>query len=345
MKADQLRSGTLWKIIIHENDISAQNSDGERVAIDGTDALDLSHGDIIEVLTDNRVVRLHNGKSSSALIYITNQCNSNCIMCPDSETARQKQNTITKQFLLDYVSLLPSDLLHIDITGGEPTLLKEGLVEVIASTFKVVETAEVQVLTNGRSFADEKYTMQFEPFSKNRLYIEIPIHAGEGKLHDKIAGIRGAFDQTYKGIKLLQRYKIPVGIRVVVQKLNIWHLTDIIDMIANHYPNIMYIDFLGLEVMGNAFKNKDDVWIEFDDVKHFLENAVEHCLYRGIEPRLFNYPLCLFEKKYWYCYKNSITDHKIRYMDACETCPMINRCGGFFSTTIHNTTFQARPIK
>ena len=94
-----------------------------------------------------------------------------------------------------------------------------------------------------------------------------------------------------------------------------------------------------------TFKNKDDVWIEFDDVKHFLENAVEHCLYRGIEPRLFNYPLCLFEKKYWYCYKNSITDHKIRYMDACETCPMINRCGGFFSTTIHNTTFQARPIK
>ena len=151
----------------------------------------------------------------------------------------------------------------------------------------VVETAEVQVLTNGRSFADEKYTMQFEPFSQNRLYFEIPIHAEEGNLHDRIAGIQGAFDQTCRGIKLLQKYKMPVGIRVVVQKLNIQHLVAIVDMIANRYPNIMYIDFLGLEVMGNAFKNKADVWIEFDEVKHFLENAVEYCLYRGIEPRLF----------------------------------------------------------
>ena len=345
MKVDQLRNGILWKIDIHTNGISAQNADGERVTLDGTNELDLSHGDVIEVLADNSVVKLHDGKSSSALIYITNQCNSNCIMCPDSETARQKKNTITKSFLLDYVSLLPSDLLHIDITGGEPTLLKEGLLEVIASTFRVVETAEVQVLTNGRSFADEKYTMQFEPFSQNRLYFEIPIHAEEGNLHDRIAGIQGAFDQTCRGIKLLQKYKMPVGIRVVVQKLNIQHLVAIVDMIANRYPNIMYIDFLGLEVMGNAFKNKADVWIEFDEVKHFLENAVEYCLYRGIEPRLFNYPSCLFENKYWYCYKDSITDHKIRYMEACETCQMINRCGGFFATTMHNTTFQARPIK
>ena len=33
-----------------------------------------------------------------------------------------------------------------------------------------------------------------------------------------------------------------------------------------------------------------------------------------IEPGLYNFPLCLFDRKYWYCYKNSISDYKIRYL-------------------------------
>lgn len=279
---------------------------------------------------------------SSALIYVTNQCNSNCIMCPDSVKLRTRPNVVTRENLLEQISEINPEAEHVDITGGEPTLLKEQLPELIEAVFRQAPDAEVLMLSNGRSFAAGGYTERFSAFAHRRLKIEIPIHGDCAELHDRIAGCPESFVQTRAGIHHLLEAGVEVGIRIVVSRLNYSRLNELIRFISREFPEIKYVNLMGMEVLGNAWKNREQVWIEFDEVKDSLQQAVEQCFACGIIPSLYNYPLCLFDRKYWYCYRNSISDYKIRYFEECEKCTEKSRCGGFFASTYRYTRYKVR---
>ena len=279
---------------------------------------------------------------SSALVYVTNQCNSNCIMCPDSVKLRTRPNEVTRENLLEQISEINPEAEHVDITGGEPTLLKEQLPELIEAVFRQAPDAEVLMLSNGRSFAVGGYTERFSAFAHRRLKIEIPIHGDCAELHDRIAGCPESFVQTRAGIHHLLEAGVEVGIRIVVSRLNYSRLNELIRFISREFPEIKYVNLMGMEVLGNAWKNREQVWIEFDEVKDSLQQAVEQCFVCGIIPSLYNYPLCLFDRKYWYCYRNSISDYKIRYFEECEKCTEKSRCGGFFASTYRYTRYKVR---
>ena len=279
---------------------------------------------------------------SSALVYVTNQCNSNCIMCPDSVKLRTRPNEVTMENLLEQIGEINPEAEHVDITGGEPTLLKEQLPELIEAVFRQAPDAEVLMLSNGRSFAAGGYTERFSAFAHRRLKIEIPIHGDCAELHDRIAGCPESFVQTRAGIHHLLEAGVEVGIRIVVSRLNYSRLNELIRFISREFPEIKYVNLMGMEVLGNAWKNREQVWIEFDEVKDSLQQAVEQCFACGIIPSLYNYPLCLFDRKYWYCYRNSISDYKIRYFEECEKCTEKSRCGGFFASTYRYTRYKVR---
>ena len=279
---------------------------------------------------------------SSALVYVTNQCNSNCIMCPDSVKLRTRPNEVTMENLLEQIGEINPEAEHVDITGGEPTLLKEQLPELIEAVFRQAPDAEVLMLSNGRSFAAGGYTERFSAFAHRRLKIEIPIHGECAELHDRIAGCPESFVQTRAGIHHLLEAGVEVGIRIVVSRLNYSRLNELIRFISREFPEIKYVNLMGMEVLGNAWKNREQVWIEFDEVKDSLQPAVEQCFACGIIPSLYNYPLCLFDRKYWYCYRNSISDYKIRYFEECEKCTEKSRCGGFFASTYRYTRYKVR---
>ena len=340
---DEIDKTRYWKIERMEDQTYMINLDGERQAYMLPD--EVTHGDVIVVRDDNSIYKMHNGTSSSALVYVTNQCNSNCIMCPDSVRMRTKENTISFEQLMEYVSLLPSDLKHIDITGGEPTLLKEKLPYLIEKALVQSENAEILMLSNGRSFAADGYTRMFQEFSGQKFKIEIPVHSANREKHDYIAGCRGSYEQTMHGIKNLLKNGIETGIRIVVSKLNYRELNPLILEIKKRFPEIKYINIMGMEVLGNAWKNREVVWIEMDELKPYLQSALEESFRCGIEPGLYNFPLCLFDKKYWYCYKNSISGYKIRYFDECEQCGEKQKCGGFFFSTYHHTKYKVRVLE
>lgn len=336
-----LKKGCLWRIEKKENFI-ATNVNAENVPLPAENEANFCHGDIIEVLSDDRIIKLHSGDSPNALIFVTNQCNSNCIMCPDSVKQRTRPNKITIEYLQEYIALLPTDLIHVDITGGEPTLLKENLPNIIESVKMHCENAEILMLSNGRSFASDYYTKLFGTLATRKFKIEIPVHGANTQLHDRIAGCKGSFEQTRRGIHNLLKQKIQVGIRIVVSKLNYQVLNEIIEFIHNEYPEITYVNIMGMEVMGNAWKNRELVWKEMEELRKPLQGAVEKCFECGIDPRLYNFPLCLFEKKYWYCYRKSISDYKIRYFNQCEECKEKQKCGGFFNSTFHHTKYEVQ---
>ena len=281
-------------------------------------------------------------EDTSALIYVTNQCNSNCIMCPDSVKLRTRPNEITPENLKEQISGIDPAVEHVDITGGEPTLLREKLPVLIEEVFRQAPDAEVLMLSNGRSFAARGYAEQFAAFAHKRLKIEIPVHGDYSELHDRIAGCPGSFVQTRAGIHHLLEAGVEVGIRIVVSRLNYSRLNELIRFISREFPEIKYVNLMGMEVLGNAWKNREQVWIEFDEVKDSLQRAVEQCFACGIIPSLYNFPLCMFDRKYWYCYRNSISNYKIRYFAECDRCAQKSRCGGFFASTYRYTRYKVR---
>ena len=351
IKLEDLSSDCLWRIEKRETQWFAVNVRGEeyQTELNFTEDFnhtkqELHHGDVVEVTEKGKIQMLHDGSSSSALIYVTNQCNSNCIMCPDPEKVRTRANQITMEYLMEYISLLPSDLMHVDITGGEPTLLKYQLPLLIAETVAHTKDAEILMLSNGRSFADRTYADEFAAFSAEKFKIEIPVHSADPSRHDLIAGHPGSFRQTIAGIHHLLENGIEVGIRIVVSRLNYQELNSIIHLVHREFPRIRYINIMGMEVLGNAWKNRQTVWVEMDEVKPYVQKALEESFACGIDPGLYNFPLCLFERKYWYCYRNSISGYKIRYFEVCENCAERQKCGGFFFSTFHHTKYKVRVL-
>lgn len=64
-------------------------------------------------------------------IFVTNKCNSNCIMCPMSEGSRRKNNPEHIEELKAYIRELPKDVEYINVTGGEPTLAGKDFLEIM----------------------------------------------------------------------------------------------------------------------------------------------------------------------------------------------------------------------
>ena len=60
-------------------------------------------------------------------LFVTEKCNSNCIMCPMSLDSRKRGLSIAQEDWAGIVDLIPDNPAHITITGGEPFLEYEYL--------------------------------------------------------------------------------------------------------------------------------------------------------------------------------------------------------------------------
>ena len=88
---------------------------------------------------------------------------------------------------------------------------------------------------------------------------------------------------------------------------------------------------MALEMTGNAYKNREQVWINFKEVKEYLYKACITIIKAGIIVNLYNFPLCNLDERLYSIAHKSITDYKIRYKEQCEECLAKENCGGFFN--------------
>lgn len=299
--------------------------------------------DVAEVTSGGRLHLLYRDQSSDNVLFITNQCNSNCIMCPDSETARLRPSVITKDFLLQLIGLIPGDTRFLTITGGEPTLMKWDLCEILLACREHFERTSFLLLTNGRSFSSDEYREKILECVPDRIRFGIPLHAPEAALHDRISGIPGSFAQTTYALLHLQ-HRITLEIRIVVSKLNYRFLHEIAAYIANHYPQTKVVCFMGLELLGSAALRRDMLWIDYSETIAALDAAAKILISSGIDMKIYNYPLCSLPNHLWSLAVQSISDYKTSYRPECASCSVRSACGGFFSSTVKYKGISVHPI-
>lgn len=301
--------------------------------------------DVVEIVNNKNIKVLYRDDSEDNAIVVTNQCNSNCIMCPDSDVVRNTKENPDIKKILEQIHCIPDDTKHITITGGEPGILKDNIFKVLSECKKCLPETEFLFLTNGRIFANTDFTKQFKENIPEFIRVAIPIYADNKELHDSITRASGSFNQTICGIKKLLERKIDIEIRIVVTKMNYKYLNNIAQFIIKEIPNIKMVNIMALEMTGNAYKNRDDVWINFDVVKDYLYQACLTIIEAGIIVNLYNFPLCCIDERLYSIAHKSISDYKIRFKKECEDCSVKQNCGGFFNSTINVKEIKVKPIK
>ena len=157
---------------------------------------ELQDADAISFENTGICYRFYQADAGDAAIVTGLACNTNCVMCPVSESSRRHAQLTPVDELKMQLRYFGTDIPHITITGGEPTLLKQGLLEVVQYAKEQCPSAEILILTNGRTFSVAPYAQAFNRILIAQDQIAIPIHGSNAERHDAITQAQGSFAQT-----------------------------------------------------------------------------------------------------------------------------------------------------
>lgn len=273
--------------------------------------------------------RLFSVSSDDNALVLTSKCSSNCIMCPDSE-AHRRRGVYDLRFICGIINHLPDDTSFLTVTGGEPTLIGEGFFTVMSMLKDRLPYTKFLLLTNGRAFCSHDFVRKFLKCRPQKIRIGIPIYGGRAEVHDSITQTPESFAQASAGIKNIISAGCETELRVVVSKLNYKYMDELADYIIHNFKKLAAINFMGLEMLGNAAKNRDHVWIDYKTAFKSARLAIKKLIMAGYDVNLYNFPLCCVDPDYWPICCRSISDYKVRYCSDCGECMVKAICGGIF---------------
>lgn len=229
------------------------------------------------------------------------------------------------------------------ITGGEPTLLKDGLVSILARLKARLPNTAVHMLTNGRLYGYEDFVAKLASVEHPRFISAIPLYSDVAVEHDYVVQAKGAFDETVIGLYNAAKYGLRVEIRVVLHKQTLPRLKKLAEFIYRNLPFVNHIALMGLENMGYVKTNWSLLWVDPADYSDTLEDAVRYLFYRRMNVSIYNLQLCVLPRPLWMFARQSISDYKNIYLDECQRCEVRTQCGGLFksSETRHSRAIKA----
>jgi His-Xaa-Ser system radical SAM maturase HxsC len=297
------------------------------VSLEGDSRITKS-GDVIELdpIRQRVAVRYRRGDNGNVL-FATERCNSYCLMC--SQPPRDVEDGWRVRQLLDLIELVDPDEPSLAISGGEPTLLGDGLVDVVKRCSETLPDTHVHILSNGR-LRDPSLHAKFDGLHPN-LSWGIPLYGDHYGLHDYVVQSEGAFAETLRGLYALQAARQRVEIRVVLVRPTFERLAQLARFIWRNLPFVEHVALMGIEPVGFAKAHQRDLWADPADYCEILRDAVDILDMAGIPVSLYNLPLCTIERSLWGHAAKSISTWKNDYLPACSTCSVKDRCGGFFS--------------
>lgn len=300
--------------------------------------------DVFEIEEDGQAFRYYDNESADNAFVVTAKCNSNCVMCPSSASYRKNGGTTSVAHLLQIVNYIPSDASHLTITGGEPFLLGRDIFRFLEALKNKFHDTGFLLLTNGRIFSIPAYCDLLEQTLPPQTLLGIPLHGYNAATHDLITQAPGSFYETVAGLKHLLARGFHVELRIVVSKITAEYLDALAERIIHTFPGVETVKFMGLEMLGNAARNSDRIWLPYAQAFQKSRNAIRRLILSGIDVGLYNFPLCAVDQEFWPICAKSISDYKVRFPEPCETCAVRDACGGLFAGSYRFAKEGVSPI-
>ncbi|MBU7014783.1 MAG: radical SAM protein [Theionarchaea archaeon] len=190
---------------------------------------------------------------------ITTRCNLNCLHCGATEFKTEREWT-TEEALQAFESMISYGIDHFDFLGGEPFIRKD-ILELFSHLSD--QGARILVVTNGLLLNEEiiDFLANLETFSG----ISVSIDGASREVHETIRG-KNTFDRTVANVQALlsrRNRRTPsftVGLTCVLNRMNVLEsgaMMELADQI-----DVDSVSFTPMGWIGNARKNKDDLYID-----------------------------------------------------------------------------------
>jgi His-Xaa-Ser system radical SAM maturase HxsC len=267
----------------------------------------LGEEDVVR-LSGNAIRVLFRASANHNSLLVTEQCNNFCLMC--SQPPKRRDDRWLLDDIRRLIPLIPRSTPEIGFTGGEPTLFGDEFLAVIRLAKSLLPSTSIHVLSNGRSFADDQFAEKWAAINHPDLMVGIPVYSDDATTHDYVVQAKGAFDETMRGILNLKRFGQKVEIRVVVHRHTISRLPRLAEFITRNLLFVDHVAIMGLETIGFALANLDDLWIDQAEYKGTLSEAIRTLREYGITTSLYNHQLCLVNSDVMDVYRKSISDWK-----------------------------------
>jgi His-Xaa-Ser system radical SAM maturase HxsC len=327
--ADSDRSVTgPWDLVQSSADSTSTLYEGRqgRLRLSGIPACELT-GDVLLVDPAHNIAhRLIRARSPHNSFLVTEQCDQLCAMC--SQPPKKGHTDLFPEFL--EAALLAPLGMTIGITGGEPTLYKADLFELLDRALHARPDLNFHVLTNAQHF-EESDTDRLAALPAGKVLWGVPLYADDAALHDEIVGKRGAFVRLMRSLALLARCGAAIELRTVLVKTNALGLASLARFVATHLPFAHFWAIMQLENIGYGRMNWGTLFFDSGATFAPVAAAIDTAQARGLSVALYNFPLCTVPIPYRQYAHASISDWKRRYLKSCESCRVRESCGGFFA--------------
>lgn len=295
-------------------------------------------GDIVLVETTGLVNIVYQRRSNDNSILVTHRCNAKCVTCPQPPRNKKGDETLLN---LKLISLMDKDTSLLALTGGEPTLLKENLLRVMTACKTELPKTSLILLTNGIALEDFDFVKALVSVAHPDFTVAVSLNSDVDSEHNRMVG-NDSFYRTLKGIHNLALFRQKIEIRTVIHKLTYQRLPNLAEFICRNFPFVVHVALMGLEPLGWALDNIEQLWIDPYDYRDTLKNAVQVLHRNNLKVSIYNHQLCILLPSLRRFARKSIGSWKAVYLDMCEQCELKDGCGGLFASAqlIHSSHLQ-----
>lgn len=299
----------------------------------------VSSGDVISI-SESRLDVLYRRGSNSNMLFVTEQCNHQCIMC--SQPPKHIDDAWRTTECHTLIDLIDEEESVLGISGGEPTLLGNELVGIIEHCKEALPNTQLHILSNGAKFNNLEFTEKFSKIGHENIVWGIPIFGSTPQQHDYHTQREGAFNDTLHGLYNLALCNQIVELRVVLTSLVLENLSCLADFILRNLPFVSSVSLMGVEPTGYARVNHQVLWSEIDAYSDILSSAVNRLHFSSMNVHIYNVPLCKLSADMHPFAVKSISDWKNVYHLECSCCVLKDDCSGFFQS--HQARFVQQGV-
>lgn len=291
-------------------------------------------------------------------IPVWNKCDNRCVMCTNmrgfpEQDALQYGLEWQVRKMERYLRGMGKTYLKnadnpgfLNLTGGEPTLHPD-FIKLITYFRGRLAGVNITLLSNGRRLSDPVFRKRFVAAARPPFTVGIPLHGPTAALHDRIAGVKGAFRQTVAGLKgLLAAENGPaVEFRLVLHRLNIASFSGTLRFIKKNFPGAARVVAIHYEIEGSSEENHEQLALKLSDSGRAL-GAAEDLIKGFPDFRLYHFPLCLVSPGLRSrCWITLPREDRV-YPAACRGCALRPGCLGLMKD--YRRKFgdsELRPVK
>lgn len=290
-------------------------------------------------------------------VMLNYTCNARCMFCSQGNFDKARLGTFAQTARSIYLAK-QQGYKRIGFTGGDPLVSPDILKAVTLA--KKAGFPFIRVQTNGIRLGDmdfcEKLAAAGLTLCKFSFGSDIPAE------HDRLFGVKGAFERSVSGLKRLRELKVRVSVNILITKLTYFRLADILrSFLAMGVRNFIIVYPL---YIGSMYRNHEELGIPLEACTQPFSEASElmESIGLGGEILFLNVPACFLKGRESLSIglnpfntvvmdpdgnKTDLDDNSAsdrNHVPGCEKCRLKDRCAGLQNSYIELFGDKVSPL-